>query len=163
MRRLAGRCSKITVTIHIDNSVSVADDGHGIPCGNHPKYRKKTALEVVLTMLHAGGKFDGVAYKVSGGLHGVGLSCVNALSQWLEAEVKQDGKVHFMSFKRGVPAGPMEVRGKSRGTGTKITFRPDPEIFEDVVFSKETLVGAASRTGLPEPQRADRVRRRTPG
>ena len=137
---LADRCSKIKVTVHIDNSVSVDDDGNGIPCGKHPKFRKKTALEVVMTMLHAGGKFDHSAYKVSGGLHGVGLSCVNALAQWCEVEVKQDGKIHFMSFKKGVPDGPIEVRGRTRTTGTKVTFRPDPEIFEETTFNGETLL-----------------------
>ncbi|HIJ66487.1 MAG TPA: type IIA DNA topoisomerase subunit B, partial [Candidatus Hydrogenedentes bacterium] len=137
---LAGRCDKISVVVHIDNSVSVVDNGAGIPVGRHPKYRKKSALEVVMTMLHAGGKFDNQAYKVSGGLHGVGVSCVNALAEWCEVEVKQEGYVHFMSFKRGVPDGPLEKRGKSRATGTRTTFRPDPEIFEETVFNAETLL-----------------------
>ncbi len=137
---LAGHCTKINVVVHIDNSVSVTDDGRGIPVGKHPEYRKKSALEVVLTILHAGGKFDSSAYKVSGGLHGVGVSCVNALSEWLEAEVKQDGYIHFMSFKRGVPDGPIEKRGRCRSTGTRITFKPDPEIFEIMTYNGEILL-----------------------
>ena len=142
---LVGHCSKISVTIHIDNSVSVIDDGRGIPVDRftntkNPKLRKKSTLEVVLTVLHAGGKFDKGAYKVSGGLHGVGISCVNALSEWLEAEIKRDGHIHFMSFKRGVPDGPLEKRGRIKSTGTRITFKPDPEIFEETVFNPETLL-----------------------
>jgi len=139
---LAGYCNQITVTVHIDNSISVEDNGRGIPVDFHPdpKYRKKTALEVALTILHAGGKFDNNSYKVSGGLHGVGVSCVNALSKWLEAEVKRDGYVHFMAFERGVPKAPLEKRGRTRATGTKITFLPDAEIFEETTYSAETLV-----------------------
>jgi DNA gyrase subunit B len=137
---LAGHCSKVSVTVHIDNSVSVVDDGRGIPVEKHPKYKNKTALEVVMTVLHAGGKFDSSSYKVSGGLHGVGVSCVNALSEWMEVEVKRDGHVHFMSFKRGKPDGPIEKRGKVKSTGTRVTFRPDPEIFEVSVFDSDTLL-----------------------
>ncbi|MBN2311304.1 MAG: DNA topoisomerase (ATP-hydrolyzing) subunit B [Candidatus Hydrogenedentes bacterium] len=138
---LAGYCTRVNVTVHIDNSVSVTDDGRGIPVGNHPKFKRKSALEVVMTMLHAGGKFDSSVYKVAGGLHGVGISCVNALSQWCEVEVRQNGNVHFMSFKQGKPDGPLEVRGRTRSTGTRITFRPDPEIFEETTFDGETLLG----------------------
>ncbi|NUM55168.1 MAG: DNA topoisomerase (ATP-hydrolyzing) subunit B [Candidatus Hydrogenedentes bacterium] len=137
---LAGYCTKVHVKIHIDNSISVIDDGRGIPVDKHPKFKNKTALEVVMTMLHAGGKFDNDSYKVSGGLHGVGISCVNALSEWLEVEVKRDGQIHFMSFKRGAPAGPIEVRGKAKTTGTTVTFKPDPEIFEDLVYNAATLI-----------------------
>lgn len=145
---LAGYCDKIDVIIHIDNSISIVDNGRGIPCGIHPKYanekderKRKTALEVVMTVLHAGGKFDGQSYKVSGGLHGVGISCVNALSEYCEVEVRQNGETHFMSFKRGIPDGPLEKRGKTKGQGTRTTFRPDPEIFtETTVFSAETLL-----------------------
>jgi DNA gyrase subunit B len=139
---LAGYCSQITVTVHIDNSVTVEDNGRGIPVEFHhdPKYRKKTALEVVLTILHAGGKFDNSSYKVSGGLHGVGVSCVNALSKWLEVEVKRDGFVHFMAFERGVPKAPLEKRGRTKGTGTHVTFLPDSDIFEDTVYNSETLL-----------------------
>ena len=137
---LAGHCTKISITVHIDNSVSVTDDGRGIPVDKHAKFKKKTALEVVMTTLHAGGKFDKDSYKVSGGLHGVGVSCVNALAEWLEVEVKKDGHVHFMSFKRGVPDGPLETRGKTKASGTRVTFRPDPEIFEVTEYSAETLI-----------------------
>jgi len=137
---LAGYCSKIEVTVHIDNSVSVVDDGRGVPVDKHPKYRRKSALEVVMTMLHAGGKFDNTSYKVAGGLHGVGVSCVNALSDFLEVEVKREGRVHYMSFKRGAPDGPIEKRGRVKSTGTRVTFHPDPDVFEDTNFNAETLI-----------------------
>ncbi|MFO7776575.1 MAG: DNA topoisomerase (ATP-hydrolyzing) subunit B [Candidatus Hydrogenedentota bacterium] len=139
---LAGQCSNIKVTVHIDNSVSVEDDGRGIPVEKHPdpKYKKKSALEVVLTMLHAGGKFDDNSYKVAGGLHGVGISCVNALSEWLEVEVRREGELWFMSFRKGQVDHPLESRGKAKGRGTRITFKPDPEIFEETTFNRDTLV-----------------------
>lgn len=137
---LAGYCTKVHVKIHIDNSISVIDDGRGIPVDTHPKFKNKSALEVVMTVLHAGGKFDNDAYKVSGGLHGVGISCVNALSEWLETEVRRDGQVYFLAFKRGVTVGKLETRGKSKSTGTTQTFKPDPEIFEDLVFNASTLL-----------------------
>ncbi len=136
---LQGHCSKVVVKVHIDNSVSVIDDGRGIPVDRHKK-EKKSGVEVVMTTLHAGGKFDKDSYKVSGGLHGVGISCVNALSEWLEVEVKRDGASHFMSFKRGVPDGPLEKRGKVKSTGTRVTFRPDPEIFETTTYDSDTLL-----------------------
>jgi len=135
---LAGYCDKIEVIIHQDNSITVVDNGRGIPVGMHKKM-KKPALEVVLTTLHAGGKFDNESYKVSGGLHGVGVSCVNALSEWMEAEVKRDGNVYSMSFKTGAPTGPMEKIGKSKKTGTKVSFKPDSEIFEVSEFSFDIL------------------------
>ena len=134
---LAGYCKKIEVLIHEDNSVSVIDDGRGIPVDKHAKM-KKPAVEVVLTTLHAGGKFE-KAYKVSGGLHGVGISCVNALSEWLEVEVKRNGNIHHMKFKRGQTASTLTVIGKSKSTGTKVTFKADPEIFGEISFSFETL------------------------
>ncbi|MFP4173507.1 MAG: DNA topoisomerase (ATP-hydrolyzing) subunit B, partial [Candidatus Hydrogenedentota bacterium] len=139
---LAGQCSNIKVTVHIDNSVSVEDDGRGIPVEKHPdpKYKKKSALEVVLTMLHAGGKFDDNSYKVAGGLHGVGISCVNALSEWLEVEVRREGELWFMSFRKGHVDHPLEQRGKVKNRGTRITFKPDPEIFEETTFNRDTLV-----------------------
>jgi DNA gyrase subunit B len=135
---LAGFCKSIEVIIHVDNSITVVDDGRGIPVDMH-KTEKKPALEVVLTILHAGGKFDKKSYTVSGGLHGVGVTCVNALSEWLEAEVKRDGKVHHMRFKRGITASKLEVIGKAKGTGTKITFKPDKEIFTVAEYKYDIL------------------------
>ncbi len=136
---LAGHCTKISVSIHIDNSITVVDNGRGIPIGKHKKFKNKTALEVVLTVLHAGGKFDNDSYKVSGGLHGVGVSCVNALSTWLEVEVKREGHVWGMSFERGKPKTKLEKKGTVKSTGTKITFMPDSEIFEVTEYNAETL------------------------
>ena len=130
---LAGFCKKITVTIHSDNSVTVEDDGRGIPVDMHPKMHKPAA-EVVLTVLHAGGKFDKQNYKVSGGLHGVGVSCVNALSDWMDAEIRRDGKVYHISFERGKVKNPLTAIGKTKGRGTTITFHPDAEIFETTVY-----------------------------
>ena len=131
---LAGICTKIDIIIHADSSVTVQDDGRGIPVDLHPQM-KKSALEVVMTTLHAGGKFGGDGYKVSGGLHGVGVSAVNALSEWCEVEVKRDGKIHRQSYKRGYPQGPVKSSGKVKDdeSGTKTTFKFDPEIFKDNV------------------------------
>lgn len=137
---LAGYCNNIDVVLHHDGSCSVVDDGRGIPTGPHPgDPDKRTAAEVVLTELHAGGKFESKAYKISGGLHGVGISVVNALSEWLEVEIKQNGQVFQQRFERGKPAGPLTVVGKTKGRGTKVTFKPDPEIFEMTDFSYEVL------------------------
>jgi DNA gyrase subunit B len=135
---LAGFCKHIEATIHVDNSITVVDDGRGIPVDMH-KTEKKPAVEVVLTILHAGGKFDKKSYTVSGGLHGVGVTCVNALSEWLEVEVKRDGKVHHMRFKRGKTASKLEVIGKAKGTGTKITFKADSEIFPVIQYKYDIL------------------------
>src|SRR5882672_2278400 len=135
---LAGYCKHIDVAIHVDNSITVVDDGRGIPVDMH-KTEKKPAVEVVLTILHAGGKFDKKSYTVSGGLHGVGVTCVNALSEWLEVEVKRDGKVHHMRFKRGKTASKLEVIGKAKGTGTKITFKADSEIFPVIEYKYDIL------------------------
>jgi DNA gyrase subunit B len=125
---LAGYCNRIEVTVHVDGSVSIRDDGRGIPVDEHPKF-KMPAVELVLTNLHAGGKFGQGAYKYSGGLHGVGAKCVNALSDWFKVEVSRDGLVYHMAFARGVTTDKLSVIGKSRHTGTLITFKPDPTIF----------------------------------
>jgi len=125
---LAGHCDKIEVTVHVDGSVSIRDNGRGIPVDIHPKWGMP-AVELVLTNLHAGGKFGQGAYKYSGGLHGVGAKCVNALSDWFKVEVSRDGKVYSMEFARGITTQKLTVVGKSRGTGTLITFKPDPTIF----------------------------------
>ena len=136
---MAGYCSEIIVVIHADNSVTVEDNGRGIPVDMHAK-EKKPAVEVALTTLHAGGKFDHRSYKVSGGLHGVGVSCVNALSEWLEVEVRRDSKIYHQRYKRGKTDTKLTVIGKSKGTGTKISFKPDKEIFgAKYSYSFETL------------------------
>ncbi|MCX6354035.1 MAG: DNA topoisomerase (ATP-hydrolyzing) subunit B [Candidatus Aureabacteria bacterium] len=135
---MAGYCKRIDVIVHVDGSVTVIDDGRGIPVDEHAT-EKKPALEVVLTTLHAGGKFDHEAYKVSGGLHGVGVSCVNGLSEWLVAEVKRDGHVYTQNFQRGKTASKLQEIGKSSKTGTKITFKPDPEIFPVREYSYDIL------------------------
>ncbi|MEM2944080.1 MAG: DNA topoisomerase (ATP-hydrolyzing) subunit B [Methanomassiliicoccales archaeon] len=135
---MAGFCTKIAVTINGDGSVTVEDDGRGIPTGILPKY-ERPAVEIVMTTLHAGGKFDRKSYKVSGGLHGVGLSVVNSLSEWLEVRVKREGKEHFARFERGVVVDKLRIIGEASSTGTIITFKPDPEIFEDVNFDADIL------------------------
>ena len=141
---LAGGATTITVTIKDDMTCSVQDDGRGIPVdvmktAKDPKLRNKSALEVVMTVLHAGGKFDSGAYKVSGGLHGVGVSCVNALSETMEVEVRRDGHVHFQRYHRGKPEDKVQIIGDTREHGTKVTFHADKEIFGDVAFSYETI------------------------
>jgi DNA gyrase subunit B len=136
---LAGYCNKIHVQINADGSVSVTDNGRGIPVDIHAT-EKKPAVEVVLTKLHAGGKFDNDSYKVSGGLHGVGVSCVNALSEWLEVEVRRDSKVYRQRFEKGHTASKLETIGTTKGTGTKVTFFPDGSIFTTTKFEWETLV-----------------------
>lgn len=135
---LAGRCSHILTQILPDNSIKVRDDGYGIPTGIHEQ-KGISAVEVVFTILHAGGKFGGGGYKVSGGLHGVGASVVNALSQWLEVTVYQDGKVYFQRYERGIPQAPLTVIGETTERGTLVHFKPDALIFEELVFEYDTL------------------------
>ncbi|HEX8746426.1 MAG TPA: DNA topoisomerase (ATP-hydrolyzing) subunit B [Pyrinomonadaceae bacterium] len=135
---LAGYCDSVEVSIHLDNSITVVDNGRGIPVDYH-KGEKKSAAEVVMTKLHAGGKFDSNAYKVSGGLHGVGVSCVNFLSESLQLEIWREGKTYEQEYKRGIPVTKLEQTGKTRKRGTKITFKPDPEIFTETIFSFDKL------------------------
>ncbi len=135
---LAGYCTQVDVVIHADNAISVTDNGRGIPVDKHPKLKKPT-VEVVLTVLHAGGKFGGEGYKVSGGLHGVGSSVVNALSTRLDVEVKRDGAIWTQTYNHGKPAAPLVNAGKSKATGTKITFWADPDIFETISYDYDTL------------------------
>ncbi len=135
---LAGYCDTINVTIGADNSVIITDNGRGIPVKEHPKMGRST-VEVVMTILHAGGKFGGEGYKVSGGLHGVGISVVNALSEWLSVEVQRDGGLYRQEYRRGRPVSDLSKIGKTKDTGTTIHFKPDIEIFESIEFSYETL------------------------
>ena len=135
---LAGRCDRILVHIHMDGSCSIEDNGSGIPTELH-KDVNKSALEVVLTTLHAGGKFDDKAYKVSGGLHGVGVSVVNALSEWLEADVWRNGKHYHFECERGKPKGPVREVGETKKQGTRITFYPDENVFSVVEFKYDVL------------------------
>ena len=144
---MAGFCSKIEVTVHPDNSVTVVDNGRGIPVDKHP-VKKIPTLEVVMTILHAGGKFDNNAYKVSGGLHGVGVSVVNALSKKMTVQVKRDGKIYEMQFSRGNTTQKMKTVGTAKGTGTTTTFWPDDEIFETTVFDYETLRNRLQETAF---------------
>ena len=138
---MAGRANEINVAIHGDNSVTIVDNGSGIPVGPHPTVKGMDTLDVVMTKLHAGGKFESNAYKVSGGLHGVGVTCVNALSEWLKVEVYRDGKVWAQRYERGNPAAKVSAVGETQRRGTKVTFKPDPTIFEVTEYSFETLSG----------------------
>jgi DNA gyrase subunit B len=137
---MAGFCTLVEVTVHEDNSVTVVDDGRGIPVDIHPT-EKVPGVELAMTTLHAGGKFDKSSYKVSGGLHGVGVSVVNALSEWLEVEVTRDGKRYRQRYSRGLKKTELEELGKGNGRGTRVSFKPDPEIFTELSFNSQTLSG----------------------
>jgi DNA gyrase subunit B len=136
---MAGYCDEMRVSINKDGSLTVRDNGRGIPVEPHPKYGK-TGVEIVMTTLHAGGKFDSSIYKVSGGLHGIGVSCVNALAEWLEVKVRRNGKEYYQRYLRGKPFAPLKQIGLAEGTGTKITFKPDKKIFETTEFNYEVIL-----------------------
>jgi DNA gyrase subunit B len=156
---MAGACNNISVRIHPDGSCSVEDDGRGIPVEMHQD-AKVSALEVVLTKLHAGGKFDNDSYKMAGGLHGVGVSVVNALSEWLEADVYRDGKQYHFECARGVPKGIVKEIGQANKRGTKITFKPDEEIFGDTEFAKESGNWRISMVGSGSPSETTETRKK---
>ena len=143
---MAGHAQNITIILHPDSHVSVEDDGRGIPVDIHDKY-KVSALELVMTKLHAGGKFGGGGYKVSGGLHGVGVSVVNALSHFTKAEVHRDGKIWVQEYKDGTPQGPVKSVGTTKKRGTTITFRPNDTIFETIEFEWETIIDHLRQQG----------------
>jgi len=152
---LAGHCDEIKVVLGKDESVSVIDNGRGIPVGpykhENPELNGRPTVEIVMTILHAGGKFDSNSYKVSGGLHGVGVSCVNALAEWLEVEVARDGQLHAITFERGEVTTPLRVLGTADGTGTKVTWRPDTEIFDEVIHNYDTIAGRLRERAFLNP------------
>ncbi len=141
---LAGHCDRIEVAIHVDGSISIRDNGRGIPVDLHPQY-KIPGVELVLTTLHSGGKYGQGGYKFSGGTHGVGAKCVNAVSEWFEVEVAREGKLHHMEFERGKTIKKLEVTGKAKGTGTLITFMPDREIFKETIEFKADRISQRLR------------------
>src|SRR5215204_6847133 len=141
---LAGHCSKIEVAIHVDGSISIRDNGRGIPVDIHPQY-KIPGVEMVLTTLHSGGKYGQGGYKFSGGTHGVGAKCVNAVSEWFEVDVSRDGEIHHMEFERGKTTKKLNVIGKAKNTGTLITFMPDAEIFRDTITFKADIIAQRLR------------------
>src|SRR5437667_10182283 len=144
---LAGHCDRIDVTVHVDGSISIRDNGRGIPVDIHPEY-KIPGVELVLTTLHSGGKYGQGGYTYSGGTHGVGAKCVNAVSECLEVDVSRDGKVHHMEFERGKTVKKLEVIGKANGTGTVITFKPDPEIFKETTeFNADRITQPLTEIG----------------
>src|SRR5271156_6255289 len=148
---LAGFGKKIEVTVHVEGSISIRDEGRGIPVDIHPQY-KIPGVEMVLTTLHSGGKYGQGGYVFSGGTHGVGAKCVNAVSEWFEVEVSRDGKVYAMEFERGKTVKKLEVIGKSKSTGTLITFKPDLEIFKETIeFKKELIVGRLRELAFLNP------------
>ena len=148
---LAGACTDIRVVLHADGSCTVVDNGRGIPVENHPRYNKP-ALEIVMTILHAGSKFDRNTYKVSGGLHGVGLHVVNALSEWFDVRVHRDGHAYFQRYERGTPVAPLRTDGEATGTGTEQRFKPDAEIFETTVFDRATVARRLKELSFLNPQ-----------
>src|SRR5580704_17025962 len=141
---LAGHCNKIEVTIHLDGSISIRDDGRGIPVDINQD-SGLPGVELVLTTLHSGGKYGQGGYKFSGGTHGVGAKCVNAVSEWFEVEVSREGEIHAMEFERGKTIEKLHVIGKTKGTGTLITFKPDPEIFRETVEFKSDIISQRLR------------------
>lgn len=152
---LAGHCDEIKVVIGVDESMSVIDNGRGIPVGpykhENPDLNGRPTVEIVMTILHAGGKFDSNSYKVSGGLHGVGVSCVNALAEWLEVEVARNGQLHAITFERGEVSTPLRVLGPADGTGTKIHWRPDPQIFENISHNYDTIANRLRERAFLNP------------
>ncbi len=164
---MAGYCDEVSITINADESVTIVDNGRGIPVGpyhhENPTLDGKPTVEIVMTILHAGGKFDRDSYKVSGGLHGVGVSVVNALSEWLECEVARDGKGYTIAFERGLPTAPLKQIGERSTTGTKVTFRPDPDIFPEIAFSYELVAGRMRELAYLNPGLTIRLEDERPG